>query len=506
MKKLSEAIENTGFPQWITDKYIYLIIFLYPLFLGFRGYAMLTISKFFFFSILTVLWLLSIFVFHLKAKRPFKAEKQSPTAFFILLYLLFCLISAILSPYGFSVIIGEGRFDGLLTISLCCLIFFGVFHYGSLKKEYIYAFSISGFLCCLIAVLQLLGKNPLWLFPTDYSYYDAGTKYSSEFLSTIGNADLFSGYLCILLPLISVYYIVSEKRPLPFLAVISLGCFCLLACRVASGILAALCLMIGAAPFVLNTGERLRKGLEVLVVAFFFFGLGAAFKGLGGDSKVFLNLHFSKPFAALLILSLFFLIARLCLEKKEFKKKTLNLFISSLSVLVLVSGLCIVYLWSGEEGSVYEISQAMRGNLQEDFGSSRILIWREVLSLVPERLLFGGGSGTLALRIDLGFSRYVEETGRHLQTYVDNAHNAYLGILVNTGLFSLLCYLAAQLSSLFAALKSAKYKPLCLCLISALICYWMQSFFSLGLFIVSPISWVLWGLLASETARTPKKI
>ncbi len=506
MKKQSKPVRYTDFPHWITDKYIYLILFLYPLFLGFHGYTMLTASKFFFFSILTILWLLSIFVFHLAAKKPFRLKTQAPIAFFILLYLLFCLISAIISPHGFSVIIGEGRFDGILTISLCCLIFFGVFRYGSLKKEYIYAFSLSGFLCCLIAVLQLLGKNPLWLFPLDYTYYDAGTKYSSEFLSAIGNADLFSGYLCILLPLVTVYYIISEKRPLPLLAVISFGCFCLIACRVASGILAVLCLMIAAAPFLLNSTGRLKKGLEALAAGFFFFGLAAAFNGFGENGEVFLSLHFSKTFAALLILSLFSLIARLCLEKKEFEKKTLSLFFSIFSVFVFILGLCIIYLWPGTEGSVYEISQAMKGNFHEDFGSSRILIWRELLSLVPERLFFGGGPGTFALRIDLGFSRHVEETGRQLQTYVDNAHNVYLGILVNTGLFSLLCYLAAQLSSLYSALKSAGLRPFCLCLISALVCYWIQSFFSLGLFIISPIAWTLWGLLASEAIKSPEKI
>lgn len=506
MKKLSETFNDAGFPQWITDKYIYLIIFFYPLFVGFHGYARLTASKFFFFSILTVLWLSSILIFNLRAKKPFKIQTLGPILLLILLYMFFCLISALISPHGISVVIGEGRFDGLLTTSLCCLIFLGAYRYGSLKKEYIYAFSLSGFFCCLIAVLQLFGKNPLSLFPLDYSYYDAGTKYSSEFLSTIGNADLFSGYLCILFPMAAVYYTVSEKRVFPLLAAVSIAGFCLVASRVASGILAVICFMLFAAPFTLSTGERLRRGLEALAAAFFFFGLGAAFKGHGVNGEIALSLRLWKPSSALLILSFFFIIARLCLQKTRFKPKTLPLFFSLFSVLAFAAGLCCVYLWPGKEGSVYEISQVMRGNIDEGFGSSRILIWREVLSVVPERLFFGGGPGTLALRIDLGFSRYVEETGRHLQTYVDNAHNAYLGILVNTGLISLFLYLAAQASSLYGAVTRARHSPLYLGAAFALLCYWIQGFFSLGLFIVSPIAWTFWGLLASGVEKGGKKI
>ncbi|MEG2677884.1 MAG: O-antigen ligase family protein, partial [Oscillospiraceae bacterium] len=134
----------------------------------------------------------------------------------------------------------------------------------------------------------------------------------------------------------------------------------------------------------------------------------------------------------------------------------------------------------------------------DSFGSSRILIWRKCAELIPGRLLLGSGPGTLALHLDVGFSRFVAETGQTLETVVDNAHNEYLGILLNTGLFSLLAYLSAMSASLWRAIRSSSNTPAFLCIACAVLCYWIQSFFGLGLLIVSPLMWVLWGLLATS--------
>lgn len=125
----------------------------------------------------------------------------------------------------------------------------------------------------------------------------------------------------------------------------------------------------------------------------------------------------------------------------------------------------------------------MQGNIKDSFGSSRILIWRKSLELVPERMLLGGGPGTLSLRLDVNFSRFVEETGQTLSSSVDNAHNDYLGILVNTGLLSLAAYLAAQLTSLFQGGKSGKVFGILRlpCLLSVMLS--IQHFSDLGFFL-----------------------
>ena len=496
MMKLKPNTES--FSARITDIYIYIMLFLFPLFTGLHGYAEVTLSKYIFFVSITVLWLVVLFISAIKDKIKLGVRKLTIAGIFLLLYLCFCGISAILSSFNSAVLLGEGRFDGLVTTFLSVSIFFGISLFARPKKAYIYAAALAVSLNCIFALLQLLGYNPLFLFPGDYNFYDAGVEFSSTFLGTIGNADLFSAYLCLMLPLVSVYYIIAEKRVLALLPSVLLCAFCLFKSGVSGGVLAIAATAIIASPFIISNGNRLRRALEItlviLICSFFVFAVNIS----EAAKVVTLNFFFSKISAALLILIAIAAFLRLVLQKCEFAKKTLRLFFAALSTALVVSGLLIAYSWKGFAGSVYELSQLMHGNIKDSFGSSRILIWRKTLELVPEHLLLGGGPGALALRLDIRFSRVVEETGKALSSSVDNAHNEYLGILVNTGLLSLTSYMAAQCVSLFKAIKAANKSEFCACLACALLCYWVQAFFGLGLFLVSPIMWLIWGLLISS--------
>ncbi len=55
-------------------------------------------------------------------------------------------------------------------------------------------------LCCLLALWQLAGGNPLGLYPKGLAYSDAGTAYSGAYLGTIGNADLLAAVMCVAVP------------------------------------------------------------------------------------------------------------------------------------------------------------------------------------------------------------------------------------------------------------------------------------------------------------------
>ena len=158
-----------------------------------------------------------------------------------------------------------------------------------------------------------------------------------------------------------------------------------------------------------------------------------------------------------------------------------------------------MWFWPGRTGTIYELGRVLHGELDDKFGSSRVLIWRKVLELVPERPLLGGGPDTLALRLDIHFSRYVEETGRTLSTYVDNAHNEYLGYLANIGILGLAAYLMAMAFTAAEVLKKAPECGASAALGCALVCYWVQGFFGLGLCLTAPVMWAVWGLALANT-------
>ncbi|NLH00455.1 MAG: O-antigen ligase family protein [Clostridiales bacterium] len=497
MKFNAKVPKDEHFPYWITDKYIYAILLVFPLFTGFYGYSKITLSKYIFFAAVTGIWALSVIAHCIKKKEKICLEKTPSPVWLVLLYLIFCCVSAAVSPFGSAVLLGEGRFDGLVTIFLCVCIFLLASRFSVPKASYVYALSLSSSINCAVAVLQMAGLNPLRLFPGDYTFYDAGVKFSSVFLGTIGNADLFSAFLCLSLPMVCVFYITAEKRHYALLPTAALSVFCLLACKVSGGILAFSVFILISAPFVVTGEERLRRALDILLISA-VSAFAASSIAMSGTTKSFpISISFSIKSTVFLTASMMIVFLRTFVKKKDFEPRLLKAFLSFLSAFVVLAGIVTIYFWKGTEGTVYELSQVMHGNIEDGFGSSRILIWRNLLKLFPERPLLGGGPGTIPLRLNLVFSRYVEETGKTLKTYVDNAHNDYLGILVCTGLLSLVPYLAAQLLSLGKAATADK-NPFVPCLACALLCYWVQSFFGLGLFLVSPIMWLLWGMLISS--------
>lgn len=489
--------------RWWSDKYIYALLLVFPLFVGFRGYTQTTVSKFALFAALTVAFLVFSSYALIKARGDELKKPHRGLALPMAGYVFFCLLSALCSPYGSAVLIGAGRFDGLLSTLLCAAAFFGTALLARTKAAYLYAAMTAGALCCAVGVMQLFGLNPLGLFPGGYDYYDAGIKFTGSFFGTIGNSDLVSAYLCLLLPAGAVFYITGEKRPLWLLAVLAVLSFSLRACMVSAGLLACAVIALLLPAVLVSDGKRLRRLLECGAVMAAALCLAMCFRGEKTGEAVRLWLSFSGKAAAMLILAAFCTIARLVFSKSEFKSSTLRIFFACLSGTAALSALAVIYFFPPESGTLWELSEVLRGNIDGSFGSSRILIWQEILEILPGRLLLGGGPGTLALSIDIDFSRYVPQTGETLEVFIDNAHNEYLGMLANTGLLSLLCYLAAQLASLVLALRCGSRAALCL--IAGLSCYWIQDFFGLGLVLVSPLMWLCWGLLAAELSTQTKK-
>jgi O-antigen ligase len=489
------------FPMWITDKYIFLMLLVYPLFLWYKGYVNLTVSKFAFFAGLTGLWLIALIIGIVKAR--IRVRRLSAAQWCTVLYLLVCIVSAAASPYFFSAIIGAGRYDGLMTSFLCIAVFFGVSAFARPKKSYVAALAVSMALCCVIAVLQLFGYNPLGLYPGSYNYYDGGYEYSGEFLGTIGNADLFSAYLCLCVPLFAGYYIAGKMRTVWLLPVIALGVFCAFACKVSAGKLAMGLSLIVMLPIAVSDAFRLRRALEagaaVCTGLFFAFGfVGGSHTDPSGFSFEFSKLCLACAAGAVVCIGL-----RLALGRAVISSRTLRTTIVALEAAAVACGFYIVYNWSGTEGTVYELSRVLHGEISDDFGSKRILIWRETLELVRQRPLLGGGPGTLALRLDVDFERFVAETGKTLSGSVDNAHNVYLGVLANTGVISLVFYVAALVAAWFSALR--KPSPVASGIAAALACYLIQDFFGLGLSIVSALMFIIAGLAVSRRKELCKQ-
>lgn len=167
--------------------------------------------------------------------------------------------------------------------------------------------------------------------------------------------------------------------------------------------------------------------------------------------------------------------------------------------------LVILAVSTATGGTLYELRCLLHGDVQDDFGSGRIYIWRQVLSLVPQHLWFGTGPDTMAAASILWGGSYQDKLGGTLNIMIDTAHNEYLGILYHQGIFALLAYLAA-LADILRRLVRRRDDAVCAALGTAVVGYLIQAFFGFSMCASAGLFWLLLGLLENGLSREQQEV
>lgn len=430
--------KNSVTPEKVTTAYLMGMTVFYLLYSGSNGYAGITEAKWTMFAALSCVYIIAalLAVWYASAEKrgsltvaPFRGilgvEEKLMAVF-----LGATALSAVFSVDVKTAFWGAGRCEGFVTIALYVIIFFLVARWGTADRRILWAVGIGVTLCGMVAVLQFFGLNPLSFYPAGMNYYDGNKLYLGEYLGTVGNVDILSALLCLVIPACWISLVVLKPRE-KWLLLVPLGI-----------------------------------SLVVLLKMF----VAAGILGVFGS--------------ALLTIPV--------LAKKRKMRRILGLSVAA----VIVLGLVGVYLWGGSVGGfVAEASQLMHGNFDDRFGSGRIYIWKEVLKIVPDRMLLGGGPETLGLRNDAVFERYDEELNVLIQTTVDVAHNEYLNILVNQGIIALAAYLGALLWAAKGWITHASEDPVVAICGGAVLGYCIQAFFGISSPITSPFFWIVFALL-----------
>lgn len=501
----------------VSHIYIIVIFTLFALYVGKGGYMNITVNKYSFFVVATVAYfsLLLLVGIGLFAMGKVKLREfndyivMTPVRWGILAYIALCVLSALFSKFGIAVWQGLGRFEGLSTILLYGGIFFAVSFFGRFSTLYIYLIGIVVIINAVISVLQFAGYNPLYLFPEGYTYHDAFVLYANQFLGTLGNSNLTAAFLCIAAPLFLAGYVLDIGKNSALLlipwscSIIILGISMVLA-----GIVGLCSMILITSPLFLNTKTGLERGLIAFGVGSISFGLVHSLEALYhlGTTRLSMNMN---GISLVMIIGGVILICSTRLlggiQESKMHPLLLRKIILSLESALIVAFIVFVYFIPLKSGFLYELNQIMHGMTSDSFGTSRIKIWKEVLKMIPEHLWLGGGPDTLAGRIDFAFTRTSELNGELIESAIDVAHNDYLNILVNTGLLSLLAYVAALSAALVRWLKVApSNKAVAACGASAT-SYLSQIFFSFSICIVSPLFWILFGLMEAEANHSVKE-
>ena len=427
----------------LTAAYPAILLSIYLLYPGRGGYQTITAQKWSVYLLITGVYIAAMLLLHLELAIVGAARLPAPTMLrktlglpqkFILLYLFATVLSTLFSEFRQTALWGGGRCEGLAAIALYCLSFLLVSAYGQPKRWMLWLYAAAISVNCVLCLLQFAGLNPLHLYPEGMNYYGANTQYAGEFLGTVGNADILSAVFSLSIPAFWAAILRMKGCKERYFLLIPL----------------ALCLV-------------------VLLRAFVAGGI------LGVTGAVVLS-------------------APLMTDDKRRRKWALICVIAA-----LIAAAAAVYCFGSRMGGfLYEASELMHGRWDNRFGTGRIYNWRNVIQLVPEHLLLGGGPDTLGLRTDAAFERYDETLGILIHSAIDTAHNEYLNILVNQGLLALLSYLAALLASAIHWVRRGAEEPaaaLCGC---AVLGYCIQAFFGISSPISTPYLWLALAVLDSD--------
>lgn len=438
--------KQVKYPYVLTEIFLYLVCSVFLLFPGFHGYYFIQDEKAIAFFLIFggYLGLMGLFTLEMiiggwvKPVSPIVLWKKASWAQrFAVFYAAFSLLSTILSPYQQWAWIGMSRYEGMISIGLYCGVFLCVSVFARTQKRMWNVFACSMIVFCGICMLQMMGYNPLWLYPDGLNYFDANKLYAGIYLGTIGNADLVASLLCLVIPAFS-FRIVNDRRE-PDVLMITAAVLCtvvLIWMDVKAGVFGMAAGIWCSLPRLVPVSKRERRGLRAAV--------------FGG---------------------------------------------------ILLS-LAVIWLFPFD-GMLYEANQLLHGNWNDQFGSGRVYIWKQVLQRVPSQLLFGSGPDTMMSAGIEGFG-FTGETGQTFGTFVDTAHNEYLNVLFHQGIFAMLSYIGILITCVGKWLCQNKWERHMAGLGCGILCYCVQAMFGLSMCMTAGIFWVMLGVFENSLNKAAK--
>lgn len=392
----------------------------------------------------------------------------------------FSFLSVLFSPHAPYAIIGGFRYGGFLSLFfLLCSSFF-VFLFYRPKQYHIYIF-VGTILCyCAIGILQLMGKNPLFLYPS-YNFYSAVPMHKAVFFSTSGNADHGGAVLSMAIGLLSGLLLIKKQK----LCLVPLF-FCLL-CSFDLQVDALLVALLGGLLLLFPVafscgilrGSSFYALFASLCLACFFFSFSE-----NGMAITPAPLHFL--FFPLLVFGLLFLHK----GKADRIKKRYIVFLSGL----FVAGFLFLKLYPFSSPLFLKQAHLLLNGVWEDsFGSGRLYIWRQSIPFLLSRPLLGVGPDCMGFLPYAPFTTYDAALGKTFTASITAAHNQYLHIALCQGFLGLFSYLLLLCSTLKKSMGAFSCPHAQIAAFGVLF-YCIQAFFGIDFISTAPIFWLLIGI------------
>ncbi len=389
-----EKIKEKNILAKITEVYIVVMIMLFPLLVDSTGFFRILEAKYSYFLIINTIYISVLFItilyyWFFKNTNIFKEIRIHKIQWAVIVFLIINIISTILSPFfkEYNLFVGVGRAEGLISITMYCLSFLNITMFGEFKKRYNVYFSVASIMVSSIAILQYIGFNPFNMYQNGIGTHNV------SFIGTIGNIAFVSAFYCIYLTIsmASYVFIEEDKKYIKIIHLLSIymGFFIFEVLDVLGGAVAFCGTLVLTIPFIITNSKRLSRLLivgamiilgyltNIIVNPVYYYDIG----------KLKLDFQINEIAIALLAVIVIFIGLAHVLKNREFdiskNKKVIKLFYLAL-VLCVVIGVATIYFVNFSDGFLYEIHEILHGNLDDDFGTYRIFLWKRSLSLVKD--------------------------------------------------------------------------------------------------------------------------
>lgn len=188
-------------------------------------------------------------------------------------------------------------------------------------------------------------------------------------------------------------------------------------------------------------------------------------------------------------LCVFFYLLIYIVKHKKYIKLIVLICVLSLTLIFMQvqDSTTLMYDLNRFKNQTIEIS---KGHIEENYGSSRIFIWKNTLKRVPRYLIHGVG-------IDNFYYAFGKKPLMKDRWFFDKAHNEYLQILICEGIFALISYLLFFGTITLRAMKDSKDNKE-LYLLLPIMGYLIQAFFNISVIEVAPFFYIALGLAISR--------
>ncbi len=432
-----------------------------------------------------------------KAKDALK--KMNATEWFIMIFLVIAIISTFASDYFYEAFWGnEGRYSGLFLWLLYGVLFFAVAKLYVFKTWHLDIFLISGFLVCMLGILDYFLLDPLGF------KIDIVPNHRDIFTSTIGNVNSFSAFALLYGGLAAALFGMQEKRFsfLKNLLCMATGFVALYTSRSDNAFLGLAAIFV-CLPFVLSRTRHRRFRYLIILAVFLTVGKGLQMInsqfpdrviGMDSISGTIVGL----PYLGVIVIALWVIIAVLYISgltkaamPEEKDKRAAKIWIGIWAVLIGAAVCGVLFAFydiniRGNGEAYGKIGNYLLWN--DDWGTHRGFIWRIAIEnykdFSPLHKLFGYGLDTFGIltKQNNGY----EMLNKYGEIY-DSAHNGYLQYLITVGPVGMLAYIGVLLSSLYLMVKKQRENPYVMGIACAMAGYMAQATVNIDLPIVMPI-------------------